>query len=267
MPGDDGKSISVAISHYQRSQIAHVSLFNILEDPRIGEIIILDDGSKTEDFNNLIKKISPFSEKVKLYRREENWGPFATKLQAVELCKSEWVVLLDSDNTLFSRYLDAIFTMEIWEEDTMYCPSYAFPSFDFRGKIDNEKFNLENAYRKIGNSEFISIYFNVGNFFVNRERYIKAIKPFWNYNCYASDAIFAVYLWLASGNFLTMNPDFIYFHRIHKKSTYKKTYSYSQNVLKAILYRIEKGIIPDNINLDKDFGKIRTTWLEPESVI
>jgi hypothetical protein len=50
---EKSRTISVAIPHYNGSRMAHVALFNILNDPRIAEIVFLDDGSKPEEFNKL----------------------------------------------------------------------------------------------------------------------------------------------------------------------------------------------------------------------
>jgi hypothetical protein len=71
MPVNESRTISVAIPHYNGSRMAHVALFNILNDPRIAEILFLDDGSKIEEFNRLKAKLQPFSQKVKLFRSSE----------------------------------------------------------------------------------------------------------------------------------------------------------------------------------------------------
>jgi glycosyltransferase involved in cell wall biosynthesis len=116
MPVNESRTISVAIPHYNGSRMAHVSLFNILNDPRISEIVFLDDGSEQEEFNKLKTKLKPFFQKVKFFRRDVNWGPFANKIQAVELCTSDWVILLDYDNTLLPEYLETIFNLPEWKK-------------------------------------------------------------------------------------------------------------------------------------------------------
>ena len=142
MPLNESRTISVAIPHYNGAKMAHVSLFNILNDPRIAEIVFLDDGSETEELKRLKTKLQPFSRKVKLFRRDVNWGPFANKIQAVKLCTLDWVILLDYDNTLLPKYLEAIYNLTEWEKSTIYCPGYAYPYFDFRESLGEKAIDL-----------------------------------------------------------------------------------------------------------------------------
>jgi len=270
MPFNASRTISVAIPHYNGSRMAHVSLFNILNDPRISEIVFLDDGSKPEEFNKLKTKLKPFSQKVKLFRRDVNWGPFANKIQAVELCTSDWVIILDHDNTLLPEYLNTIFNLSEWEKTTIYCPGYAYPYFDCRESLGDKDIDLNTTSAMINSGEFnafsfwthLSLFFNVGNYFLHRDSYVQYLKPFWDYSVIA-DVIFANYLWLSSQNTLKVLRNARYIHRIHDKSTWLTNLQESKRVFRSIVKRLQAKLSPYSESLNNDFNKEPYTWIEP----
>jgi len=262
MPVNESRTISVAIPHYNGSRMAHVSLFNILNDARIAEIVFLDDGSEPEEFNKLKTKLKPFSQKVKLFRRDVNWGPFANKIQAVELCTSDWVILLDYDNTLLPEYLETIFNLPEWEKSTIYCPGYAYPYFDFRESLGEKDIDLNTTFAMIHSGVFDRRFFNDGNYFLHRDSYIQCIKPFWDYSVIA-DVIFANYLWLSSQNTLKVLRNSRYIHRWHSASTWLVNLQESKRVFNSTEKRLQAKLSPYKECLNNDFNKEPYTWIEP----
>ena len=265
MPVNESRTISVAIPHYNGSRMAHVSLFNILNDPRISEIVFLDDGSKPEEFNKLKTKLKPFSQKVKLFRRDVNWGPFANKIQAVELCTSDWVILLDYDNTLLPEYLETIFNLPEWKKSTIYCPGYAYPFFDFRESLGEKDIDLNTTSAMINSGVFNRPFFNDGNYFLHRDSYIQYLKPFWNYSVIA-DVIFANYLWLSSQKTLKVLRNARYIHRVHDKSTWATNLQESKRVFNSTEKRLQAKLSPYSECLNNDFNKEPYTWIEPTRI-
>jgi glycosyltransferase involved in cell wall biosynthesis len=265
MPVNESRTISVAIPHYNGSRMAHVSLFNILNDPRIAEIVFLDDGSEPEECKKLKTKLKPFSQKVKLFRREVNWGPFANKIHAVELCTSDWVILLDYDNTLLPEYLETIFNIPEWKKSTIYCPGYAYPYFDFRESLGDKDIDLNTTSAMINSDVFNRPFFNDGNYFLHRDSYIEYLKPFWNYSVIA-DVIFANYLWLSSQNTLKVLRNARYIHRIHDKSTWLTNLQESKRVFNSTEKRLQAKLSPYSESLDNDFNKEPYTWIEPTRI-
>ena len=262
MPLNESGTISVAIPHYNGVKMAHVGLFNILNDPRISEIIFLDDGSKIEEFNKLKTKLKPFSQKVKLFRRDVNWGPLANKIQAVELCSSDWIVLLDYDNTLLPEYLETIFNLTEWKKSTIYCPGYAYPYFDFRESLGGKNIDLNATSSMINSGDFNRRFFNDGNYFLHRDSFIQSIKPFWNYSVFAADVIFANYLWISSKNTLKVLRNSKYIHRIHGGSSWLNMKE-SERVFNSIKKRLQAKLSPFSESLDNDFSKRPHKWIEP----
>ena len=265
LPRNESRTISVAIPHYNGAKMAHVSLFNILNDPRIAEILFLDDGSKTEEFNRLKTKLKPFAQKVKLFRRDANWGPFANKLQAVGLCASDWVVLLDYDNTLLPEYLETIFNIAVWEKSTIYCPGFAYPYFDFRKSLGDTVIDLSATSSMINSGLFNRRFFNDGNYFLHRDSYVQYLKPFWNYSVIA-DVIFANYLWLSAKNTLKVLRNARYIHRIHVKSTWLTNLKESVRVFNSTEKRLQRKVSPYSESLNNDFNKEPHKWIEPTQI-
>ena len=267
MPTDNEKrTISVAIPFYNNGKMSHLGLFNVLNDPRVAEIIILDDGSNRDNFSELKRKIKPFALKIKFFRRDNNLGAFANKIQAVELCSSDWVILLDYDNTIVSDYLNSIFNIDKWKENTIYCSAYAYPYFDFREELGGKTIDLDSASMMANFKKFNKTFFNDGNYFLPRERFLEHIKIFWKYSVAASDVIFANYIWLSSGNMLKVLSDAKYIHRVHGNSLWINNSEESRHVLKLIMKRIEGKISPHSECMKKDFIQVTNKWEEPTQI-
>ncbi|QIR40495.1 glycosyltransferase family 2 protein [Tolypothrix sp. PCC 7910] len=256
------KTISVAIPHYQRGKKIHVTLKNILKDSRINEIVILDDGSSKEEFHELLKNLSRFNSKIKLFRREKNIGPFRTKIQAVSLCSNEWVILLDSDNSIFRKYIDAIFKLSTWDQNTIYCPDFAYPNFDFRGLsgkvIDFEKSSSFDFQK-------FAPFMNDGNYFLHKENFLNTLLPYKNFKALA-DVIFANYIWLSHGNKLEILTNAPYFHRVHPGSIWLNTADESSKNAVLVGGLLVKGIKADKDNLSKLLDILPDTWVEPTPI-
>lgn len=255
-------TISVAIPHYQRGKKIHLALKNILKDTRVNEIVILDDGSSIEEFKELVKNLSRFSEKIKLYRREKNLGPFRTKIQAVSLCSNEWLILLDSDNSIFKKYIDTIFQLPTWHKETIYCPDFAYPNFDFRA-LGGEVIDFEAS----SNFDFerFAPFMNDGNYFLHKESFCNTLLPYKDFKALA-DVIFANYIWLSHGNKLEVLHNAPYFHRVHPGSIWLNTADESSKNAALIAGLLVKGIKADKENLSELLDVLRDAWVEPTPI-
>lgn len=96
--------ISVIIPTYNRAQSLSSAIQSVLEQTfENWELIIVDDGS-TDFTSELVS--SHLSDSRISYFNQENSGVSAARNFGVKMSKSEWLVFLDSDDTLTSDALD-----------------------------------------------------------------------------------------------------------------------------------------------------------------
>jgi len=237
-----GRNISVAIPTYNNARLMHVSLLNILRDPRVSEIVVLDDGSPPREVRALKARLKAFSGKVKLFHRDSNWGAFANKIQAVELCANDWVLLLDADNTLLPEYLNALFSLGIWDANTIYCPAFARPHYDFRAELGGRVLSFDDAANMAAANKLNRPFFNDGNYFLHKDSYVARLKPGIHAQVSAADVAFANYIWLSEGGFLAVLRTSAYLHRIHPGSSWLNNAGTAMAVLDSILHWLALGI-------------------------
>tara|TARA_B100002019_G_scaffold183521_1_gene158383 strand:- start:1281 stop:1994 length:714 start_codon:yes stop_codon:yes gene_type:complete len=217
--------ITVAIPYYNNEKYLEKTISLPLQSDFVSEIIIHDDCS-----NNEIVADHP---KVKVYRNERNLGAFKNKYLAVSKSTNEWVYLLDSDNYFFENSLDIVKSIKP-QRGTYYSPSQLhlvddgldssldgrIIKYDF-GTVDRSKASrILNA----GNGEF-EWFINTGNFFVNREDYLDAMRNIFedsSYPYFEADAIVFSYNWLKIGNKIDVVKDLWYNH-----TTRSNSYSHS----------------------------------------
>lgn len=218
----DTRRISVAITYYNRHETIHKALFNILNDNRIDEILIVDDGSTTESIKYLSDLTNQINNpKIKISKNEKNLGMYKNKIHAIESAKNDWVILLDSDNTIMKSYIDSIFNIKTWQNDIMYCPSFAWPLLDNR-EISDKEYNMQSIKDiLIHRSKIMKQFLNLGNFFVNKNEFIKSISLYTDCIPYAADSIFINYTWLSNNNKLFIPKGARYVHRVNPDSTWK----------------------------------------------
>jgi len=247
------KKISIAIPFYNRSNLIHEALNNILEDERISEIIIQDDFSSDSEFNFISESFKGV-EKIKIKRNEKNLGAYFNKLEAVKSCSGEWVILLDSDNYLFTSYIDSVFKESPWDADYCYIADEMlangnkYPWGRCDGCWDHGRFGRSpidfNQIEDIWNKDYgIEGLLNAGNYFFNRENYIRRASMIINesseefLNPYASDCIAFMYYWLSDGGKIKILENAEYYHRMHSGSLWGSLAAESSRYSAAIRNR------------------------------
>ena len=233
LPAYDHRKISVAIPHFNRGEWIHRAFKNIWRDERIDDIVLLDDGSNEASFSQLRRTVQPFSNKTRVFRRTENRGTLATKIETVSLCRNSWVILLDSDNSIFTSYLDALYRLQEWRPDTIYCPDYAYPNFDFR-ILSGQSLDFNDIHKMVLDGSLFGPFINDGNYFLNKDSFLETLSPFQHYQVYAADVIFANYIWLSKGKVLKVLQGASYYHRVHPGSTWKHTQRQSARIFETI---------------------------------
>lgn len=238
-----GLRFSVGIPHYNRGRLIYRPLFNLLNHLAVAEVVIVDDGSREEEYRALLSFVDSLncSERIKIFRREENRGALLTKLECVEKCSSEWVLVLDSDNTAFRGYLDVLGGIRNPDPSTFYCASWAWPLFpfhDFSGMRIDFKKSCEWTRSGLLKRVFI---FNDGNYLVNRRAYMDSVNGIGQIASDVADVMVVNYNWLSGGGSLEVLPVSSYFHRVDASSFWNRTAVQSKRRVMEVYSFLESG--------------------------
>lgn len=155
---------SLAITTYNRADrlIPFVEKYQTYKD--LDEILILDDCSNDYE----IFKARQWNDNVKIERNLHNLGAYKNKLKVLSKAKNNWVVLFDSDNFFEESFL-GILQKENFEnglnEDIIYCPSKALPTFNY-SNLSNTIIDKTN-WNEIQSRE--ACFINTGNMCLSRK--------------------------------------------------------------------------------------------------
>lgn len=220
----DNRKISICIPTYNRYEMTIESFAQVLDDPRVGEVVIADDCSTDGSYEKLVSLFLP-QRKIKIFQNSVNQDCYKNKKTAIEHATNDWCILLDSDNIIGTDYLDNIFDSEEWNPKEIYQPTFAKPHFDFTRYQDHviDRTLLHNYV----NEETFQTALNAANFFVNKKTYLKAFDP--SIDPVTSDSIYMAYRLLEQGNSYYFVPGLEYEHRVHSGSHYQNNVSRTPN--------------------------------------
>lgn len=228
------RTISLCITTYERYEYLIESFAQVIHDPRISEVVIVDDCSDPLLFAKIKLFCDPYS-KIKLSRNSVNIDCYRNKRKAISLSSNDWCIILDSDNTITKEYLDKIFEIEFWEPDTIYQPTFARPVFDFT-EFNELLLSKANVHEHMG-KKFFETSLNAMNYFVHGDEYLRVWDG--NVNPHTSDSIYQNYNWLKGGNRIKYVPGLEYDHRIHEGSHYQKNNHLGGNFYEIIVNRLK----------------------------
>jgi hypothetical protein len=152
------------------------------------------------------------------------------------LSSNKWVVLFDSDNILDVTYLNALFKLEFWNFDTIYCPEFAEPHFDYTA-FSGMVIDQHNVASLMDRPNFQCL-LNTANYFLPKRQWLavwdELVEP------HTADSIYQAYRWLVTGHSLTVVPGMRYFHRIHDGSHYKRNVHKTGTFAKEVEEKLRK---------------------------
>lgn len=207
--------ISLCITTYNRFEMLFESFKQVLDDDRIGEIVIVDDCSDIAIYDQISTAVSRmflFGHKIRLYRNDINLGMSRNKARTIELATNDWCIILDSDNVIDRSYIDAI--PSNLDNRTIYAPAYARPQFNYR-QYQGHTFTKYNTPGLIANP-LVEMMLNTCNYLVNRDEYMSVYEH--NPEMKGTDTIWFNYLWLKSGRSIHIAAGMEYDHRVHAGS-------------------------------------------------
>lgn len=236
------QKISIAIPVYNSSKYLDHLIKRFTRLKTVGEIIIYDDFSNKEDYENtkrLVDKYSKTNLPLYLYQNTENLGAFKTKYNAIKKCRYDIVYQIDSDNLPmlgFDKFVKN-YILNNFNSENIYYPSkifqfYNFPYLSLFTSIFNQKYRVF-----IQNEDFIAnkniikkslIYnqkitfeknirwlTNIGNFFVNRKMFLNAMTEGLSLekSKLNVDAVAITYYWIKNYNGVEQKKHHYHFHR------------------------------------------------------
>lgn len=229
------EKLAVAVPTYNRFEMVKECLAWVLNDQRVSEIVIVDDCS-TDGSDEVLEEwvAESNSPKISFGRNERNVDCYENKYRAVLNCVSPWVILFDSDNHLETGYLNALFDLATWDPDTVYCPTFAKPHFDYR-KFEGLEVDAHTVRPYLEDQTFLTA-LNTANYMVPRVRYIQAWDE--SVDPHTADSLYMAYRFLKQGMKLSFVPNLHYFHRVHDGSHYKnnvhKTGNFAEQVVRKL---------------------------------
>lgn len=224
-------NISLCITTYNRYEMTIESFAKVLDDPRIDDIVILDDCSTDGSAEKLARCFND-NDKVSVGRQRVNTGMSQNKAGVIACAKNEWCIILDSDNIIGPDYLDAFYNyvagkpLEKMPPNNIFCPDFAKPDFDYTvySQTGMPLFNKLNAGKFISNDDFNCL-MNTCNYIVNRDFYLQTYQ--YNKEHIASDTIWHNYNHLKAGGNFHVVPGMQYFHRVHTGSGFMQNADYN----------------------------------------
>jgi hypothetical protein len=238
--------ITLAIPNYNRSDFVIESFIKVISDDRISEILIVDDFSDINIYNDLLSKIERFN-KVSIIRNECNLGSFFNKLKCVENSKNEWIILLDSDNDISIEYLNSLDGLR--DKETIYAPSHAMcnsPLLNYT-QYSNTILDKGGYIDKVTSGRTVAwdCILNTGNYFFNRDTYLRSVRMEENLdNSYAADAYYLIYLWFKNieGSKFHVVENLRYNHRLGHNSHWVSQSNNSNMVVESIIRKVRTWI-------------------------
>lgn len=212
-------TLSLCITTFNRYDLLKESYAQVIDDPRISEIIIVDDCSTEPGIKEKVNGLA--GGKVKVFHQVENRGMSRNKADTISYALNEWAIIFDSDNIIGTDYLDAFYEYLSNGkpiEQNIFCPDFAKPDFNYTKFANNGtggKYDIKNAAFHIGDDSFNCL-MNTANYIANRDFYLKTYQ--YNPSHIASDTIWHNYNHLRAGGNFHVVPGMQYIHRVHKGS-------------------------------------------------
>ena len=221
-------NISVVIPTYNTSKYFKEATELLIKSDFVEEIVVIDDCSTKEDWNNLQQIVSELNcDKIKLYTNEKNLGGFRNKYLGVQKASCDWVFLLDSDNFVEDATLGIISSIEDPDPNICYAPQVLMKH---QGSSHGEHVVYNFNYDIIGvneaqdaflkRTEYFDWFMNTGNFVFNKEKYLKNLQKGFNSTdepLFACSIAFS-YHWMINGGVYKIVDGWRYNHRFRNDS-------------------------------------------------
>ena len=223
------QKITLTQTYYgDRAQYIKQNIEVIRNDDRVSEHIISNDDSSQVVVLDGLARSCP---KVKIYNNDPRLHLFRNNYATIERSTNPWVILIDSDNVIDTKFIDTCYAQAPWNDSIIYTPGLA-GRFDYRdtGFREINKSNIAAYVDMITGNRGVNDVLNLLNVFVNRDRYCAACRSEYLLEnaapyglkslLYGYDSIFSNFLMLKSGMTIKIIPELQYDHTVHDGSFY-----------------------------------------------
>ena len=98
------KKISLCITTWKRFPMIIKSFEQVINDERIGEVVISSDADEGEQWDKL-QEYCKYHPKIKLVRNKTRLKVYGNKHASVKAASYDWVIIFDSDNIMTVDYI------------------------------------------------------------------------------------------------------------------------------------------------------------------
>lgn len=102
-------SVDVLIAAWNREDTVERAMLSALNEPEVGKVIVIDDGSTDSTLAIAQRVAFEFGERVVVRRLENDIGPAAARNLGLELATAPWVAVLDADDFFLRGRLRYLF--------------------------------------------------------------------------------------------------------------------------------------------------------------
>lgn len=231
------RHLGIAIPTYNRGKQTLAAFEKVYIDAMVSSVTLMDDASDDDTSRHFLNDISVLL-KMNVRFGGVNFGCYFNKRNAIAASSAEWNVLLDSDNVVDMRYLNALQALPHWSPDVLYLPVFAEPIHDYRA-YEGLCLSKDTIGPYIDRPRFLTA-LNTGNLFVHRETFIKVFDP--TVQPLSADSLYFVYCWLASGRNIFFVPGMHYHHSVGGPSNYVWYAERSRHIFTEIENRMRHNI-------------------------
>jgi glycosyltransferase involved in cell wall biosynthesis len=236
----DNRKISLCLTNYNRVELVFESFRQVIDDERISEIVISDDCSDLEIYQQIKGIVSALNalhgDKIKLFRTINNRDCYENKMVAISHATNDWCIIFDSDNVMDKSYLDRLYEIQEWDNNTAYMPSFAKPLFSYVA-YEGVTLSKENIAEYI-DKPMVSTCCNCMNYFINRNEYLKVWQN--DITPHTADSLLQNYNWFKAGNKMLIVANLHYEHLVHDGSHYKNNVHKTGNLYQEITDKIKQ---------------------------
>jgi glycosyltransferase involved in cell wall biosynthesis len=238
--------ISIVICNYNYGQYIGEAIESALSQtyPNI-ELIIIDDGS-TDDSREVIEKYVKKNPKIKYYK-QKNQGIVATRNRGLGLAKGDFLMFLDSDDTMPNDYVAKLYDEAVPKKlDVVYVDLQCFGELHNRISLDD--FDLE----QLKNRNFIDMAALI------RKSAIKGIKfdiELEKQGLTHEDWDFFLNLAM-NGAKIAKSDETVLNYRVQKKSRNNNSSPFNEQNIETAIYIIRKNAQKYHYPVDKEFEKL-----------